>query len=133
MSQEEFEFILAAVEFLAIYGQRFLPLYNFNLRSGSWSLKKQAVKELLSKENKCNVHVLPVASAMHTDTVNLKHHNSKKRENVNVNVIAKQTGSENKFTAYLETAKYIASLLPKFPPQRRLPNDTDINLLHFRL
>ena len=94
---------------------------------------KQAVKELLSKENKCNVHVLPVASAMHTDTVNLKHHNSKKRENVNVNVIAKQTGSENKFTAYLETAKYIASLLPKFPPQRRLPNDTDINLLHFRL
>nr|XP_023891694.1 uncharacterized protein LOC112003724 [Quercus suber]POE61673.1 putative cysteine desulfurase [Quercus suber] len=131
MSQEEFEFILAAVEFLAIYGQRFLPLYNFNLRSGSWSLKKKAVKELLSKENKCNVHVLPVASAMHTDTVNLKHHNSKKCENVNV--IAKQTGSVNEFTAYLETAKYIASLLPKFPPQRRLPNDIDINLLHFRL
>ncbi|KAL0006477.1 hypothetical protein SO802_014038 [Lithocarpus litseifolius] len=130
MSHEEFEFILAAVEFLAIYGQRFLPLYNFNLRSGSWSLKKKAVKELLSKENKCNVHVLPVASAMHADTVNLNHHNSEKCENVNV--IAKQTGSVNKFTAYLETARYIASLLPKFPPQRRLPNDIDINL-HFRL
>ncbi|KAK4595230.1 hypothetical protein RGQ29_013600 [Quercus rubra] len=131
MSHEEFEFILAAVEFLAIYGQRFLPLYNFNLRSGSWSLKKKAVKELLSKENKCNAHVLPVASAMHADTVNLNHHNSEKCENVNV--MTKQTGSVNKFTAYLETAKYIASLLPKFPPQRRLPNDTDINLLHFRL
>ncbi|XP_075657075.1 uncharacterized protein LOC142627158 [Castanea sativa] len=134
MSHEEFEFILAAVEFLAIYGQRFLPLYNFNLRSGSWSLKRKAAKELLSKENKCNVHVLPLASAMHTDTdtdtVNLKHHNSKKCENVNV--MAKQTGSVNKFTAYLETARYIASLLPKFPPQRRLPNDIDINL-HFRL
>ena len=131
MSHEEFEFILAAVEFLAIYGQRFLPLYNFNLRSGSWSLKKKAVEELLSKENKCNAHVLPVASAMHADTVNLNHHNSEKCENVNV--MTKQTGSVNKFAAYLETAKYIASLLPKFPPQRRLPNDTDINLLHFRL
>ena len=41
-------------------------------------LRKKAVKELLSKENKCNVHVLPVASAIHTDTVNFNHYNSKK-------------------------------------------------------
>ena len=66
-------------------------------------LRKKAVKELLSKKNNCNVHVLPVASAIHTDTVNFNHYNSKKKCE-NVNVIAKQTGSINKFTAYLETA-----------------------------
>ena len=126
MSHEEFEFILAAMEFLAIYGQRFLPLYHFNFRTGSWSFRKKVAKELLSKENNCTVHILPVTSAMHA--VKEGHYNSKAYDNVR----AKQNETINKFTAYLEAAKYIANLLPKFPSQRRLPEDIDINL-HFRV
>ncbi|KAI3754423.1 hypothetical protein L1987_54206 [Smallanthus sonchifolius] len=39
MSDEEYEFILAAIEFVANYGQRFLPLYHFNWNTGSWTFK----------------------------------------------------------------------------------------------
>ncbi|KAM3708640.1 hypothetical protein ACJW31_02G111900 [Castanea mollissima] len=126
MSHEEFEFVLAAMEFLAIYGQRFLPLYHFNFRTGSWSFRKKVAEELLSKENNCTVQILPVNSAMHA--VKKGHYNSKAYDNVR----AKQIETINKFTAYWEAAKYIASLLPKFPSQRRLPEDIDINL-HFRV
>ncbi|XP_075654233.1 uncharacterized protein LOC142624524 [Castanea sativa] len=126
MSHEEFEFALAAMEFLAIYGQRFLPLYHFNFRTGSWSFRKKVAEELLSKENNSTVQILPVTSAMHA--VKKGHYNSKAYDNVR----AKQIETINKFTAYLEAAKYIASLLPKFPSQRRLPEDIDINL-HFRV
>uniref|UniRef100_A0A2N9F5K1 Aminotransferase class V domain-containing protein n=1 Tax=Fagus sylvatica TaxID=28930 RepID=A0A2N9F5K1_FAGSY len=126
MSQEEFEFILAAMEFVAIYGQRFLPLYRFNLQTGRWSFRKEAVKKLLRKENNCKVHVLPVANAMHA--VNFEHDDSEECDNVGV----KQIETINKFIAYLEEAKYIATLLPKFPSQRRLPEDIDVHL-HFRI
>ncbi|KAK0604269.1 hypothetical protein LWI29_013951 [Acer saccharum] len=37
VSNEEFDFIVAAVELIAIYGQRFLPFYHFNLKTGHWS------------------------------------------------------------------------------------------------
>ncbi|RDX81567.1 csd, partial [Mucuna pruriens] len=48
MSEEDFEYILKAIEFLAVYGQRFLPLYSFNLKNGSWRLKA------VTKEGNCN-------------------------------------------------------------------------------
>ncbi|KAJ6682780.1 hypothetical protein OIU74_020925 [Salix koriyanagi] len=48
---EEFEFILAAIEFIAIYGQRFLPLYHFNWKTGGWTFKKREFKDLADKEN----------------------------------------------------------------------------------
>ncbi|XP_059431502.1 uncharacterized protein LOC132165005 [Corylus avellana] len=108
MSEEEFEFILDAVEFLAIYGQRFIPLYHYNFGTGAWTFKKEAFQELLNKEN------------------NLEDYNSKacgdeKRKKM------------SKYRGYLEAAKYIASLLPKFPSQRRLPEQIDPNIFHFRI
>ncbi|KAG6721587.1 hypothetical protein I3842_03G118600 [Carya illinoinensis] len=127
ISEEEFEFILAAVEFVAIYGQRFLPLYHFNFRTGNWAFKKKALQELLGEENKCNVHVMPLASAMHV--ANQEHRNSKAYEDVG----AKQAKKIEKYTAYLEGAKHLASLLPKFPSQRRVPKDIDVNLILFRV
>ncbi|KAB1214395.1 putative cysteine desulfurase [Morella rubra] len=51
MSEEEFEFILASLEFIAIYGQRFLSLYHFDWRTGSWTFKKKTLKQLLGKED----------------------------------------------------------------------------------
>ncbi|KAJ6305634.1 hypothetical protein OIU78_021058 [Salix suchowensis] len=51
MSSEEFHFILAAIEFIAIYGQRFLPLYHFNWKTGGWTFKKREFKDLAEKEN----------------------------------------------------------------------------------
>ncbi|CAK7354984.1 unnamed protein product [Dovyalis caffra] len=96
MSNEEFEFILTAIEFIAIYGQRFLPLYHFSWKTGSWTFKKRELKDLVDKENNGQLFV-------------------------------------SKFASYLTRAKLIATLLPKFPSQRKIPQDIDPNLLYFRV
>lgn len=36
-TDDEVEFILSAMEFIAEYGERFVPLYNFDWHSGAWS------------------------------------------------------------------------------------------------
>ncbi|XP_024179584.1 uncharacterized protein LOC112185557 [Rosa chinensis] len=116
ISNDEFDFILAALEFIAAYGQRFLSLYDFNFRRGSsWTIKKKALQSLIvgTKRN-C--------------------HDKVKQDCINTNDAEKQEEPLiSKFASYLETATRIASLLPKFPPERRLQQDIDISLLHFRV
>ncbi|KAJ4714476.1 Cysteine desulfurase [Melia azedarach] len=111
MSNEVFEFILAALEFLAAYGQRFLPLYDFNLKTGNWCFKK-SIKELIGKENKAG---------------------TLQETKIHKNVAIKHRPKIEKFASYLENAKQIADILPKFPIQRRLPEDLDPDILHFRI
>lgn len=43
MDDAEVNFIIDAVEFIAEYGHRFLPVYNFDLATGAWTHKKIAV------------------------------------------------------------------------------------------
>lgn len=129
MSNEEFEFILAALEFIAIYGQRFLPLYHFDLTTGSWTYKNKAMKDLM-RNNNCNVDVL--ASANGIDAImNIDHEKSKELNNED----DKLMGLVSKFSLYMDSAIQISGLLPKFPSQRRLQSDEDEvhNFLHFRV
>lgn len=42
IDEPEFEFLLAAVEFLAEHGDAFLPLYDFDWQTGAWSHKSVA-------------------------------------------------------------------------------------------
>ncbi|OIW18167.1 hypothetical protein TanjilG_31287 [Lupinus angustifolius] len=51
MSEEDFEYILTAIEFLALYGQRFIPLYSFNARNGSWKIKAEEFDALTKQTN----------------------------------------------------------------------------------
>ncbi|XP_052189175.1 uncharacterized protein LOC127799298 [Diospyros lotus] len=111
MKKEEFEFILAAIEFIAIYGQRFLPLYRFNWRTGAWTFKKAALKETLQALNECP---------------GPKPHDDDKTEDENAGIVSK-------YASYLKTAKRIASLLPIFPPPGRVPEDIDADLVPFRI
>ncbi|KAB1210589.1 putative cysteine desulfurase [Morella rubra] len=127
MSEEEFEFILAALEFVSIYGQRFLSLYHFDWRTGSWAFKKKELKQLLEKDNNGNVHISPLAIASRAG--NHEHY----RPNASDDEEARQIKTIKKYTTYLEGAKYVASLLPKFPLQRRAPEDIDVNLVSFRV
>lgn len=120
MAIEEFEFILAALEFVAIYGQRFLPLYHLNWKTGAWSFKKKALRETLKAiEHNGNFFGLPMASVVLA--LNLENHEEQ------------DYGVIGKFASYLETAKRIANLLPKFPSQRKVPEDIDLKLLPFRV
>ncbi|XP_007048350.2 PREDICTED: probable cysteine desulfurase [Theobroma cacao] len=124
MSNEEFEFILAAIEFIAIYGQRFLSLYHFNLRTGSWTFKKKALKDLVGKEMSQGSHVLPLASAFPVTSVDRDQ--PSQYDDADVSVI-------RTYASHLKSAKRIAALLPKFPSQRRLHEDIDLDLLPYRL
>jgi hypothetical protein len=60
MSDEEFKFILTAIEFIAIYGQRFLPLYHFNWKTGSWTCKTKGLKDLMVRESSGSIHFLAI-------------------------------------------------------------------------
>lgn len=125
MSKEEFEFILAAVEFIAIYGQRFLPLYDLNWRTGSWVFKKKAFKDLMNNTTNAQSLVFSTSgNALQPITRDIKCKKIEDKEN---------TGLVSKFASYLETATKIARFLPKFPPQRTVPDNIDIDLLYFRV
>ncbi|XP_014507178.1 uncharacterized protein LOC106766903 [Vigna radiata var. radiata] len=115
MEAEEFEFILTAIEFVANYGQRFLPLYSFNLRNGSWRMKKDKLHAVINQNN-CNFR---------------KEAYDLKPLKAGYNVGTKQVNVLRK--SYLDTAKYIASLLPKFPYEAILHEDVDPDVLYFRL
>ncbi|GFY91396.1 hypothetical protein Acr_07g0015920 [Actinidia rufa] len=129
MSHEEFEFTLAALEFIAIYGQRFLPLYHLNWKTGSWSFKRKVLKETLQSidQNRNYYGCSPMVNMM--QTLNVNSHELQEHHEVDAN----SDGLINKYASYLEAAKRIAGLLPTFPPQRRVPDDLDLNLVPFRV
>lgn len=114
ISNEEFEFILAAVEFIAVYGQRFLQLYHFNWKTGAWSIKKKVLKESgLTNHTCCNM------CSLNQDGHELED--------------AASSGLIKQYSSYLKSAKHIASLLPKFPPKRNIPEDIEPSLVPFRV
>ncbi|KAJ6353830.1 hypothetical protein OIU76_002787 [Salix suchowensis] len=80
MSSEEFEFILAAIEFIAIYGQRFLPLYHFNWKTGGWTFKKREFKDLAEKENSDDANKFASYLARAKHIANLLHKFPSQRE-----------------------------------------------------
>ncbi|PHT31759.1 hypothetical protein CQW23_28096 [Capsicum baccatum] len=118
MSKEEFVFIVAAIEFISIYGQRFLPLYHFNWRNGTWTFKKKLFN--------CNFCCSQMMKAL-----NMGCHDTKENNHGGGSIT--KEGLVYKYVKYLETAKRVASLLPKFPPKRMIPDEIDPDLVPFRI
>ncbi|XP_047318351.1 probable cysteine desulfurase [Impatiens glandulifera] len=125
MSNEEFEFILAAVEFIAVYGQRFLHMYHFNWKKGAWSIKKKVLRESLlthhSSCKMCNLSTTNMAATTGNDGNDQGHSDEE------------SSGVIRKYWSYLKSAKHIASLLPKFPPKRNIPEEIEPSLVPFRV
>ncbi|CAN6353123.1 unnamed protein product [Urochloa humidicola] len=92
LSKEEFKFILAAIEFIASYGHRFLSLYKFDWITGDWTFRKQAIKYQIMKEE------LALPTALGESKVADK--------------MEKKHGENHKLESYLESAKKIALSLP---------------------
>lgn len=113
MDEDDFEFILNAIEFIAMYGQRFLPLYSFNFRDGSWRIKTSKLESLI-KEKKSYFRETrkKIISCFKKGNVGTKHAGMLKRE------------------SYLR-AKCIANRVPKFPSQTILHEDINPSILHF--
>ncbi|XP_054821083.1 uncharacterized protein LOC129319981 [Prosopis cineraria] len=104
MSEEDFEFILRAMEFIADYGQRFLPLYTFNMRNGSWRPKTEELGKLAKQDE----------------------------GNFCIQFLEKE-GTTRRNESYLEAAMYMANRLPKFPAQSIVPGNMDPSVLYFRV
>ncbi|XP_031475635.1 uncharacterized protein LOC116247593 [Nymphaea colorata] len=116
ISHEEFEFILAAIEFIAIYAQRFLPLYRFNWKTGDWTFRKSAINSILKGSHK------PAGRDAGSSPSGFL--------NSNGNAMAP---IECKYASYLENAKLVAGTLEKFPPARHIPPGVDQDLILFRI
>ncbi|CAN6326053.1 unnamed protein product [Urochloa humidicola] len=94
LSKEEFRFILAAIEFIASYGHRFLPLYKFDWITGDWTFRKQAIKYQIMKEE------LDLATG-----IDLLVENAQSKV---ANKLEKKHSNQNNFESYIESAKRIA-------------------------
>lgn len=118
MTDEEVEFIIDALEFIAAYGQRFLPLYHFNVKNGQWSYK-YTLMDLMGKEQNGNLMVSALKEIYRNKDQKNSYH--------------EQGFSVGNYKKYLETARHIASLLPKFPSYGSLPEEIDPEIVHFRV
>ncbi|KAK9109355.1 hypothetical protein Sjap_017415 [Stephania japonica] len=140
MSRAEFDFILNAIEFIAQYGQRFLPLYNFNWKTGDWTFGKSSIKNRLGNQeletalDSLNLGTIRAfASAGDADGGQNLHHDYSSRDSRHQTISETNGNMDIKYMAYLETAHRVAQLLPKFPSQRSLPKGIDPDILHFKI
>ncbi|KAG0520398.1 hypothetical protein BDA96_08G070700 [Sorghum bicolor] len=121
LSKEEFNFILAAIEFIALYGHRFIPLYKFDWITGDWTFHKQAIKYHIMKEE------LALATGSH-----LLAENGQPKV---LDKLAKRPGvNHDKFESYLEHAEKIALSLPEISQQTvTIPRGVDPDLVLFHI
>ncbi|WVZ88797.1 hypothetical protein U9M48_035270 [Paspalum notatum var. saurae] len=122
LSKEEFNFILAAIEFIASYGHRFLPLYMFDWITGDWKFRKQIIKYHIMKEELGLPTGLDILAENEQSKVADK---SEKNHGVN---------RHKKFESYLESAKKIALSLPDATQQIvNIPKGVDPDLVLFHI
>lgn len=130
MSREEFDFILSALEFVSIYGARFLPLYSFNWNTGQWTFRRKSIYGNVVWDNPKFVQLADKTTLFdRTNSVIEANSNGKGGEYRANN----EKGVEviQSFKMYLESAKDIAKSLAKVSHQRNIPNDIDPNLVYF--
>uniref|UniRef100_A0A803KSH4 Aminotransferase class V domain-containing protein n=2 Tax=Chenopodium quinoa TaxID=63459 RepID=A0A803KSH4_CHEQI len=123
MSKEEFKSVLDAVEFVATYGHQFLALYHFNWRNGDWTYNNRAFDEILHNARNNIKDEVKLASFMQDLKLRAK---VVKGTDTNKNTNDKNLTA--KYDSYLETAIFIASLLPTKPKQGWIPEELDIDI-----
>ncbi|GJN06761.1 hypothetical protein PR202_ga24517 [Eleusine coracana subsp. coracana] len=134
----EFRFILAAIDFVAAHGHRFLPLYAFDWATGNWAFRRRA----LIKHQAMTEDLLLMRDRHHNH-----HHGSPNdfdgflRTKNNAAAADVETGDlgGKKFESYLESATKIALSLPDtYDDERvvvttRLPKGLDPEIVLFRV
>lgn len=118
LSNEDFEFILLALELVASFGQSFLSIYNFNWKTSEWAFSKQKFQEVM--------HESGVEALSLDDHQNLVEDYDPKRL-INGQVL------KHKYASYLENARHIANCLPICPKESPIPKDIDSKFLLYRV
>ncbi|MCL7041717.1 hypothetical protein MKW94_001113, partial [Papaver nudicaule] len=125
MSNEEFNFILSALEFISIYGNRFLPLYSFNWRTGQWTFRRKSVRDNLTRHTQ---NLVPLIDKLSLTSMT-----------PNDNCVTKcgeyrPKNDFESFSMYLNNAKSIADSLLNFSHhQRKIPVDINPKLVYFAI
>uniref|UniRef100_A0A0E0BPY8 Aminotransferase class V domain-containing protein n=1 Tax=Oryza glumipatula TaxID=40148 RepID=A0A0E0BPY8_9ORYZ len=120
LSKEEFKFILSAIEFIAAYGHRFLPLYKFDWITGNWTFREQAIK----------YHVLREELSLATSVQYAENIKSRIAKNLD----KKPEPNHMRFETYLENARKIARSLPNINQQIvSIPKGVDPDMVLFHI
>ncbi|KAL2906783.1 putative cysteine desulfurase [Bienertia sinuspersici] len=130
LSNDEFEFILLALEFIASFGQRFLAIYNFNWKTGEWKFCKQKLEEVIHESGAC---CYISSQKLASDVQELSLDNKNELENNSARVSNEQVTLKEKYGSYLKNAMHIAHYLPICPEERSVPQDIDPQFLLYRV
>jgi hypothetical protein len=126
LSREEFRFILAAIDFVAAHGHRFLPLYSFDWSTGNWAFRRRTLKHHVMREQLLHDRDIDFAS---DDDDGFFVAEKKKKNGSGTG------GFSGKFESYLESATKIALSLPDTYDEQlvRLPVGLDPDIVLFRV
>ncbi|OEL14394.1 hypothetical protein BAE44_0024589 [Dichanthelium oligosanthes] len=128
LSRQEFRFLLAAVDFVAAHGHRFLPLYSFDWATGNWAFRRRMFKHLVMREDllRDHRHAINVASDDECYT---------KKKTTAGDHRAAAAGLGDKYDSYLEIATKIALSLPDTYDElvASLPKGLDPDIILFRV
>jgi hypothetical protein len=114
LSREEFQFILAAIDFVAAHGHRFLPLYAFDWSTGNWAFRCRTFNH--------GSPAVAISCTSDSDSFPTKKNGA--------------VGETSKFERYLEIATKIALSLPEIYDEQivnQLPKGLDPEIVHFRV
>uniref|UniRef100_A0A0D3HJG8 Aminotransferase class V domain-containing protein n=1 Tax=Oryza barthii TaxID=65489 RepID=A0A0D3HJG8_9ORYZ len=130
LSGDELRYVLAAIDFVAAHGHRFLPLYAFDWATGDWSFRRAALKRQLMARELLHCH-LGSSSATSSDSDGGEFQTARK-----TTAAGKVGGdvSADKFEGYLERARRIARSLPDtWQATVTVPEGIDPDIVLFRV
>ncbi|WOK97376.1 hypothetical protein Cni_G06084 [Canna indica] len=125
--KEEFALILAAIEFVAAYGHRFLPLYHFDWVTGDWSFRKRAFRYHILKED-----LEHATQVLFADT-NIGVKRERTWSSSSPSPGREGSGAGQKFESYIESARRVALSLPEKTSSISVPPEIDPDIITFRI
>ena len=124
LPREEFQFILAAIDFVAAHGHRFLPLYNFDWATGNWTFRRRVMKQQLLIEDLLRLHDHGSCST----EISGDDDRARTEKNKTPSVVG------DKFQSCLEFATKVAMSLPDTCDQQQaIPEGIDPGIVIFRV
>ncbi|KAJ7542113.1 hypothetical protein O6H91_10G090400 [Diphasiastrum complanatum] len=129
ISIDEFDFILSAIEFIADYGQRFLPLYELDWKTGNWmiphlSTKNSMFPKAFSKFPACLGAMTAVSAFRRSVPSCMQKTKTDSRPEKDCKACHQ---------IYLNDATMIAQRLSPHPKERSIPSDIDPSMVYFKI
>ncbi|KAG8077797.1 hypothetical protein GUJ93_ZPchr0007g4121 [Zizania palustris] len=156
-STQEAEFVLDAIDFIASFGHRFLPLYDFNWETGEWACNRRFADVLPNDAINNNNGTIPSAAAAATSSGEIKAEHEYKSYMAFARRLADfigaflhsahvrhpaavastgRTKAEHEYKSYLAFARRLADSMEAFlhsAPARHVPKNIEPQLLYFSM